>query len=248
MNQPSEPGAPVAIVTGAGSGIGREVASMLAARGWRLALAGRRREPLEALMSDIGADRALVVPTDLADGAQVEAMVRSALDRFGRVDALVNNAGSGKSLPIAKTGLDELRAAFDLNAIGPAYAIHLCWPAFARQKRGCIVNVSSMATSDPFAGFFAYAASKAAVNLLARSCAKEGKAIGVRAFAVAPAAVETPLLRSIFDRTAVPAAACLSAAQVAGVILDCIEGRRDADNGRTIFLQREGDEVIEFVV
>lgn len=247
MAAQADAASPVAIVTGAGTGIGREVASMLGARGWRLVLAGRRREPLGALASEIGHGRALVQPTDLADSAQVEALVRAAVDRFGRIDALVNNAGGSAQMNIEETNLEVIRAVFEVNAIAPAYAIHLSWPYFARQKRGCIVNVSSMATSDPFAGFFAYAAAKAGVNLMARSCAKEGEPIGVRAFAVAPAAVETPLLRSLFDRDTVPTDACLTPAQVAQVIIDCIEGRRDRDNGRTVFLQREGDRVRESV-
>lgn len=238
---------PVAIVTGAGSGIGSEVARILSSSDWRLVLAGRRREPLEALARSLGVNSTLVHPSDLADPAQVESLVRAAVDRFGRIDALVNNAGDAKAIPIDKSDLAALRAMFDLNSIAPAYATHLCWPVFLSQRRGCIVNVSSMATHDPYPGFFAYAASKAAVNLMARSCAKEGERLGIRAFAVAPAAVETPLLRSLFDPSAVSPAHCLSPGEVAHVIVDCIQGRRDRDNGRTIFLRREGAGIGEFV-
>jgi NAD(P)-dependent dehydrogenase (short-subunit alcohol dehydrogenase family) len=96
------------------------------------------------------------------------------------------------------------------------------------------VNVSSIATVDPFPGFFAYAASKAALNLMTASAAKEGANVGIRAFAVAPGAVETPMLRASFDAKAVPPEACLEPESVARVIVACATGLRDADSGRVI--------------
>lgn len=236
---------PVAVVTGAGSGIGRSAALLLADSGHDVVLAGRSEAPLRAVASEIerrtvGKSRTLVVPTDMAQPAQVERLIKSTEQTFGRLDALINNAGCGDLLPIDKTDLTIIRRTFDTNTIGPALAIHLAWPIFKRQKSGCIVNVSTAGTADPFEGFFAYAASKASVNLMAKSCAKEGAAIGVRAFSVAPGAVETPLLRSIFGTDRLPTAACLEPDDVGRIILDCIAGKRDRDNGKTIYVVRDG--------
>lgn len=242
---------PVAIVTGAGAGIGRATALLLARSGFRVALAGRNEGPLQEVASEIaqraGAPPCVAIHTDVGDPEQVERLIEETQRGFGRIDVLINNAGRSDHLPIDQTDLRSIRATFDVNAIGPALAIHLVWPTFMRQRTGCVVNVSSYGTDDPFPGLFAYAAAKASVNLMARSCAKEGAEFGVRAFAVAPGAVETALLRSIFDRAMLPPEACMTPEDVARVILDCVQGRRDRDNGRTIFMRRDGDQIVEFV-
>jgi NAD(P)-dependent dehydrogenase (short-subunit alcohol dehydrogenase family) len=99
-----------------------------------------------------------------------------------------------------------------------------------------VVNTSSIATRDPFPILYAYAAAKSAVNSLARSVAIQGKPIGVRGFSVAPGAVETDLLRSLVPASALPTNKTLRPADVAAVILDCVLGRRDSENGSTIYL------------
>lgn len=235
----------VAVVTGAASGIGRAVSILLARKKWRLVLAGRTADRLREVEGEVtgacdGAHgHSAVITTDMGDPAQAQRLIAGAIERFGRIDALVNNAGHAALLPIEQSDPAVIRRAFDVNAIGPASAIHFAWPHFARQKGGCIVNVSTMGTIDPFAGFFAYASSKAALNVMAASCAKEGEAIGVRAFAVAPGAVETEMLRGLFGHASLPASACLSPEEVASVIVQCIEGSRDGQNGRVIFMARE---------
>jgi NAD(P)-dependent dehydrogenase (short-subunit alcohol dehydrogenase family) len=225
---------PVAIITGAGSGIGRAAARLLAQKGYDLALVGRRAEPLRETASLAG--RGLVVEADITDAAACQRVISTTEEAFGRIDALVNNAGAAPLAPIEKSTPSLIREAFDINALGPAFLIYFAWPVFARQKRGCIVNISTMGTIDPFQGFFAYAAAKASVNLMARSCAKEGKAKGIRAFAIAPGAVETAMLRSNFPERMLPASKTLPPEGVAQVILDCLEGRRDAENGGVIVL------------
>lgn len=225
---------PVALVTGAGSGIGRATAILLAARGYDLALTGRRPERLRETAALLGAGRALELPADVADGADAAAIVDRTLDRFGRVDALVNNAGSAPLLPIEAHTPGVLDEVYRTNAIGPAITIARAWPVFKRQRSGCIVNVSTMATIDPFAGFFGYASSKAAVNLMALSCAKEGKAFGVRAFAVAPGAVETQMLRALFPESQLPRSRVMPPERIASVIVECITGDHDDRNGQVI--------------
>lgn len=235
---------PVAIITGASSGIGLAAARMLAERGWGVALAargeGRLRASAEAIGGSGGADRVLCVASDVAEPGEPARLVRETLSRFGRIDALINAAGAAPLTPIEKHTPEIIRNAFAVNAEAPANLIAAAWPTFAAQRRGCIVCVSSMAARDPFAGFFAYGAAKAAVNLLTLSAAREGKSKGIRAFAVGPGAVETPMLRSIFSERAVPPSACLSPEDVASVIIECVEGRRDADNGGVIYLPSPG--------
>jgi NAD(P)-dependent dehydrogenase (short-subunit alcohol dehydrogenase family) len=228
---------PVAFITGAGSGIGLAIASQLARVGYSLALVGRRRELLEEAARSLAiADRAMVLPADVGNIAAIGEAVQRCAGHFGRLDVLVNNAGHAPLLPIEQSTPENLDECFRINAIGPAYAIARAWPIFKRQRKGCVVNVSTMATADPFPGFSLYAAAKAGVNLLAKSCAKEGREFGIRAFSVAPGAVETPLLRSVFNESQIPTSKCLSPDEVARVVVECITGARDSMNGETIFV------------
>lgn len=229
-----------AVVTGAGSGIGRATALLLAKRGYALVLSGRNERSLDetrGMIADAG--RVLIVRADMGVQADVELLIDRAAAHFGRLDVLVNNAGAGRHIAIERTTPALVRELFDINAAGPAFAILRAWPHFQRQRSGCVVNVSSMSTIDPFPGFFAYAASKAPMNLMVDSIAKEGAAIGVIAFAVAPGAVETPLLRANFDEATIPRALCLSPDDVAHVIVQCASGERKSENGRTIGVVRD---------
>lgn len=228
---------PVAVITGAGSGIGRALAVGLAQLNYRLVLGGRTRESLSATAALTGAD-CEVVGCDVSDPVQAQTLIARAVERFGRVDALVNNAGDAPLLPIDKTTPEALQRCFAINALAPGYTIAAAWPHMVRQRSGCIVNVSTLGTIDPFPGFFAYAAAKAAVNLMARSCANEGKRHAIRAFAVAPGAVETAMLRKNFNERSLPPAACLAPSDVAGVIIACLRGERDAENGQVIVVKR----------
>ncbi|MBX3353677.1 MAG: SDR family oxidoreductase [Phycisphaeraceae bacterium] len=237
-------GRPVAVVTGAGSGIGLATALGLASEGFDLALVGRRIGPLQECAATIASafpDAAAVVrASDVGDPDAAAPLIGEVSARFGRLDALINNAGHAPLLPIADTTPGVLRDAFAINAIGPGALIAAAWPRFVENGRGVIVNVSTMGTLDPFPGFFAYAAAKASVNLFARSIAKEGAAHNIRGFAVAPGAVETPMLRGLFGTDILPIEKCLRAEDVARVIVECVLGKRDAENGATIFLPSPG--------
>jgi NAD(P)-dependent dehydrogenase (short-subunit alcohol dehydrogenase family) len=226
---------PVALITGAGSGIGRAAAIELADRDWRLVLCGRRRAPLEET-AECADGECVVVTGDVADEGDCRAMIAAATDGLGGLDALVNNAGFAPLRPIDQTDPATIARALAVNAAGPAMLICLAWPVFAAQQRGVIVNISTMGTRDPFPGFFAYAASKAAVNLMTRSCAVEGEALGIRAFAIAPGAVETPMLRALFDESQIRPDRCLRPEAVAEVIAACIAGEREETSGSVIWM------------
>jgi NAD(P)-dependent dehydrogenase (short-subunit alcohol dehydrogenase family) len=235
----------VAIVTGAGSGIGRCAAVRLAGAGWRVAVAARTLEDLEetarlcreAWRGESGSwPVALVIPTDVGRSDACRGLVEETLAGFGRLDALVNNAGVAPSAPIEETDEPMIRGCFDVNSVGPAMIIHHAWGAL-RACGGSIVNVSSLATEDPFPGFFVYAASKAALEMLALVAAREGAESGVRAWSVAPGAVETPTLRRLFDEAALPRDRTLDPDEVAGVIVDLLTGVREEPSGSVVYLR-----------
>lgn len=218
---------------------------MLANAGFNLALAGRRAEALEQTREMVAetADAACII-TDIAEPEQATAMVASAFDRFGRLDVLVNNAAAAPLLPIDQHTPAIVEQTFFTNAIGPACAIASAWRIFKSQHAAksnhplgpCIINVSTLGTRDPFPGFFAYASSKAALNLMVRSAAAEGREYNIRAFAIAPGAVETAMLRSLFDKKTLPTEQCLTPERVAEEIVACIMGERPELNGQTIYM------------
>ncbi len=225
----------VALVTGAGSGIGRATAVLLAARGFRLALAGRRREPLEQTARSLGSEPAILI-ADLARHDQACAMIDQCVARMGRLDVLVNNAGLAPLAPVEEHTPELIREVFEVNAIATATAMAHAWPIMRRQGGGRIVNVSSLSSVDPFSGLFAYAGAKGAVNVLTKAGANEGRECGIRCFCVAPGAVETPMLRAIYSEEEIPRERALTPEAVAGIIAACACGERDEDSGSTILI------------
>jgi NAD(P)-dependent dehydrogenase (short-subunit alcohol dehydrogenase family) len=231
----------VAIVTGAGSGIGRAVCERLADLGYRLTLVGRREPALQATLDWIAEHvgdppAAMVVPADVADMVQAESVIDLTVQEWGRVDALVNNAGVLDSRPIERTDEDLLYRTFAANTFGPAYLVARAWPIMLRQRTGCIVNVTSMATVDPFPGLAVYAASKSALESLTRSIRAEGGDHGIRAFSVGPGAVETPMIRGLFSEAELPPDRTLDPAEVAEIIVTCVQGGLDERQGQTILV------------
>jgi NAD(P)-dependent dehydrogenase (short-subunit alcohol dehydrogenase family) len=246
----------VAIVTGAGSGIGRATCELLADAGYRLTMAGRNEQSLlktDELLAEETAQppETLIVPADVSDREQAQSIVDLTMERWGRIDGLVNNAAILVARPIDQTDEELLFGTFAVNMFGPAYLAARCWPIFVKQagakvtgsvrkeSGACVVNVSSMASIDPFNGLSAYAASKAALESLTRSIVNEGRAFGMRAFSVAPGAVETAMLRSLFDEVRLPPMRTLDPQEVAQVIVDCVEGRRENEMGKVIVVKAE---------
>jgi NAD(P)-dependent dehydrogenase (short-subunit alcohol dehydrogenase family) len=185
----------VAIVTGAGKGLGRAYALALAARGARIVVNNRRR--LTDTPGDSSAER--TVAAIRAAGGEAVAnfddvltpssgpyLVAQAKDTWGRLDIIVNNAGVGQHLNFQKITLDEWRAIFDLNFYGSLYLTHAAWPALREQRFGRIVVSASSAGLHGLHGLTAYAASKAALIGLMRSLAQEGAGRNVLCNAICP--------------------------------------------------------------
>ncbi|MER7110597.1 SDR family oxidoreductase [Streptomyces sp. NPDC000229] len=168
----------IAVVTGAGSGIGRSVALALAEDGWALVLAGRRAEPLSETAARAGTD-ALCVPTDVTSADAVTALFAAARDRFGRVDLLFNNAGTfaGGGTPVEDLDHETWRAVVDVNLTGA----FLCAQAAYRQMKeqspqgGRIINNGSISAHVPRPHSIAYTATKHAMTGLTKSLSLDGR-------------------------------------------------------------------------
>ncbi len=222
----------VALITGAGSGIGRATAQRLADEGWRLALLGRTQATLDETASMLPESAAsLILIVDLADHAACQDAIRRTVAHFGRLDAIVNNAGIAPRVPIAETDATLVRHVLDRNLVGPIVLVTAAWPELTA-RRGRVVNVSSMASIDPFSGFTAYAASKSGLDSLTRSIMAEAGDSGVTAFTINPGVVETPLLRRLFDEATVPKNVALPPDRIADEISACLRGDRDERAGR----------------
>jgi short-subunit dehydrogenase len=166
----------VVVITGASAGIGAELARQLAAKGAKVVLAARRKDELDAVAKAIG-ERAFAVVTDVTKRSDVEHLAKAALDRYGRIDVWVNNAGRGISRGVADLTDDDLDAMWTINMKSVVYGIQAVLPHFKSKNAGQIVNISSGLSRVPFAPVrAAYGATKAAVNMLTASLRVELKA------------------------------------------------------------------------
>ncbi len=192
----------VAIVTGAGSGVGRASALALAGEGAAVTLAGRREEPLREtaalLMERQGADagRVLVAPCDVSAPEQVRDIVARTLDRFGRIDVLVNNAGLNvPRRSLAEMDPDDWRRIVAVNLEGPYLCVHAVLPAMRARGSGTFVHIGSKASwrPSPLAGA-AYIAAKAGLAGLSAAINAEERVNGLRSAVIILGDVNTPLL------------------------------------------------------
>ncbi len=184
----------VTVVTGAGSGLGRALAVALAGTGRTPVLVGRRRDRLaetEAACRLAGADDCLVLPGDLTHPGVPAQVVARCLAVYGRIDALVNNAGLARFAPLERTDRDDLTRMLLTNHVAPAELIRHAVPAL-RRSRGCVVNVASIGGLLALPGRAHYGSSKAALIHLTRSLARE-LAPEIRVNAVAPGAIDTEM-------------------------------------------------------
>ncbi len=165
----------IAVVTGAGSGIGRAAAQALISDGWKAVLAGRRETPLD---ETLGEAEGLVVPTDVTDPASVAALFDATHERYGRVDLLFNNAGMGNSTPVTELAYEDWKTVVDTNLTGSFLCAQAAFRAMAAQepRGGRIINNGSLSAYVPRPFSIAYTATKHAVTGLTKSLSLEGRA------------------------------------------------------------------------
>jgi NADP-dependent 3-hydroxy acid dehydrogenase YdfG len=193
----------VIVITGASSGLGEAAARLLSSRGAIIAMGARRRERIEALAAEFsGAGRgALAMEMDVTSADQVKALVDAAVERFGRIDVMINNAGIMPNSPIDRLLIEEWERAIDVNIKGVLYGIAAALPHFQRQKSGHFVNVASVAGHRVRPGSAVYSATKYAVRALSEGLRQEVKAWNVRTTIISPGAVQSELIDGITDES-----------------------------------------------
>lgn len=216
----------VALVTGAGSGVGRAVVVELVKRGFDVALVGRREQPLRETLALAPGTRAIAVPCDIGDADDVQRMADRVGSELGDPTVLVNSAGTNIARrALAAVSLDDYRSVIDVNLNGAFYVTHAFLPAMRRQRRGTIVHVISDAGlhANRISGA-AYVASKFGLTGLTATINAEERDNGIRACAILPGEINTPLL----DRRPVPPpqdarVKMLQAADVAACVMLAID-------------------------
>lgn len=224
----------VAIVTGASGGIGEAIARRLADAGARVALAARSEEKLRALATELGEERALAVPTDVADPAQCERLVARAVERFGGIDLLVNNAGIGLLGRLEDTDWEHFRQMWEVNFFGLLRLTRAALP-YLKQRGGVVVNISSVAGKVALPYMGGYCATKFALMAFSNSLRMELAPVGVRVVVICPGRVKTRFHSNVYregenlpgvfrpDRRRYQG---VSAEQVARATLRAVRGRR----------------------
>jgi short-subunit dehydrogenase len=183
----------VIVITGASSGIGLATARRAAALGAQVALVARSADVLDGLAAELTAQGATAVafPADLRDPAQARHAIAAAAQRFGRIDVLINNAGQAAMGRVAEVDLDAFRQIVELNVFGPVAAMQAAIPFMRANGGGVIVNVSSNVSKMQIPGLGAYAATKAALNMLSATARGELGPEHIRVLTVYPRQTET---------------------------------------------------------
>jgi 3-oxoacyl-[acyl-carrier protein] reductase len=228
----------VVVVTGGGRGIGRAVCQRFAGEGAQTVAAARSVEELAETKRLIEQSGGLchVEPTDLSEADEIQALAETTLERFGRIDVLVNCAGVAPLVTIEELDDHVFETILAVNVTAVYLGCRAVWPIMKRQRGGVIVNISSIASVSPYAGFAAYGASKAWVNAWTNALAEEGRPHGIHVFSIAPGAVETKMLRNVFPDY--PAADTLAPSDVADLVYAVTRPECQYTTGQTIFAKK----------
>lgn len=194
----------VVIVTGAGSGIGEATARRFAQEGAHLVLVGRTSEKLEKVCSALATEKTLSCVADVSRSEEVEAMVRETVERFGRIDVLVNNAGVAPEGRIDEASMEDWKKVMSIDLDGVFYC---CRAALAQliKSKGCIINVSSVSGLGGDWGLSFYNAAKGAVTNFTRALALDHASDGVRVNAVCPSLTRTDMTEDMYRNAALMA-------------------------------------------
>jgi NADP-dependent 3-hydroxy acid dehydrogenase YdfG len=189
----------VVVITGASSGLGEATARHLAQHGAKLVLGARRLDRLQALARELSLGDEAIVRMDVTNRAEVDSLVKRAIEVHGRVDVMLNNAGLMPQAPLEKLDVADWDRMIDVNLKGVLYGIAAALPPMQRQKSGHFINVSSVAGHKVGPGFAVYAATKHAVRALSEGLRQEVKPYNIRTTVISPGAVATELPNSVTD-------------------------------------------------
>lgn len=191
----------IVVITGASSGLGEATARLLSEQGATVVLGARRDERIQALADELTSDggKALAVATDVTQRDQVERLVNAAVESYGRVDVMLNNAGLMPLAPLERLKVDEWDRMIDVNIKGVLYGIAAALPHMQKQKSGHVINVSSVYGHTVGPAAAVYCATKFAVRALSEGLRQEVKPYNIRTTVISPGAVATELLESISE-------------------------------------------------
>ncbi|MFH6073484.1 SDR family oxidoreductase [Staphylococcus aureus] len=183
----------VAVVTGAGSGIGEAIATLLHEEGAKVVLAGRNKEKLQNVANQLSQDSVKVVPTDVTNKEEVDELIKIAQQTFGGLDIVINSAGQMLSSKITDYQVDEWDSMIDVNIKGTLYTAQAALPTMLEQSSGHLINIASISGFEVTKSSTIYSATKAAVQTITQGLEKELAKTGVKVTSISPGMVDTAI-------------------------------------------------------
>ena len=183
----------VAVVTGAGSGIGEAIATLLHEEGAKVVLAGRNKDKLQNVANQLAQDSVKVVPTDVTKKEEVDELIKIAQQTFGGLDIVINSAGQMLSSKITDYQVDEWDSMIDVNIKGTLYTAKAALPTMLEQSSGHLINIASISGFEVTKSSTIYSATKAAVHTITQGLEKELAKTGVKVTSISPGMVDTAI-------------------------------------------------------
>lgn len=183
----------VAVVTGAGSGIGEAIATLLHEEGAKVILAGRNKDKLQNVANQLAQDSVKVVPTDVTKKEEVDELIKIAQQTFGGLDIVINSAGQMLSSKITDYQVDEWDSMIDANIKGTLYTAQAALPTMLEQSSGHLINIASISGFEVTKSSTIYSATKAAVHTITQRLEKELAKTGVKVTSISPGMVDTAI-------------------------------------------------------
>ncbi|MFA0988078.1 SDR family oxidoreductase [Staphylococcus aureus] len=183
----------VAVVTGAGSGIGEAIATLLHEEGVKVILAGRNKDKLQNVANQLAQDSVKVVPTDVTKKEEVDELIKIAQQTFGGLDIVINSAGQMLSSKITDYQVDEWDSMIDVNIKGTLYTTQAALPTMLEQSSGNLINIASISGFEVTKSSTIYSATKAAVHTITQGLEKELAKTGVKVTSISPGMVDTAI-------------------------------------------------------
>lgn len=183
----------IAVVTGAGSGIGEAIATLLHEEGAKVVLAGRNKDKLQNVANQLAQDSVKVVPTDVTNKEEVDELIKIAQQTFGGLDIVINSAGQMLSSKITDYQVDEWDSMIDVNIKGTLYTVQAALPTMLEQSSGHLINIASISGFEVTKSSTIYSATKAAVHTITQGLEKELAKTGVKVTSISPGMVDTAI-------------------------------------------------------